>query len=93
MRRTSVLLALPALAVLCGVPAAWADSCFGTSRAAVCVAPQYLPTVEPNGSSIDECVYTGGDECEPVSVPVPTVEFGDGGAVVYCKPSCEVSGS
>jgi len=87
--RRSIVLAVSVAALAGGAAAASADSCFGTSRAAVCVAPEHLPVVDPRGSSVDECVYAGGDECEPVSVPVPTVEFGDG-AAVYCKPSCEV---
>ena len=53
-------------------------ACFGTSNTVVlCVNPGALPTVDPTGSSYDDCVWIG-DRCEPVSVPIPTVQPGSG---------------
>lgn len=37
-----------------------------------------VPTVNPTGSSYEDCIYTGGSNCTEVSVPIPTVEEGSG---------------
>ena len=88
--RRSLFIALTVAAAVLGVSsAASAAACFGTSAAAVCVEPANAPDVDPRGSSITQCVYAGGDECENVTIPVPTVELGSG-PLVYCRPSCEM---
>lgn len=60
---------------------AGAATCVGTANTAV-VCEQtnkgFLPRVDPNGSSYDDCIYLGGPPCTPVSVPIPTVERGTG---------------
>jgi hypothetical protein len=74
MRR---LVSLVVLAAAAGVPAhaALAQDCYGLNAARLCVTnnPGNYPQVDPFGSSVDECVYTG-PSCTPVSVPVPTVQ-------------------
>lgn len=56
-------------------------ACVGTAATIVtCVTVNSggLPSVNPTGGSIDDCVYLGGSQCTPVSVPIPTVEQGTG---------------
>jgi hypothetical protein len=62
-------------------PASATPVCAGTAGTAVfCVTPNPagVPTVDPFGSSIGDCVYLGAPPCKPVSVPVPTVTPGTG---------------
>ena len=100
MRIPARLLACATLAAAAFGMAAPADAaCAGTSKTViVCTGVNRggLPTVNPTGGSIEDCVYLGSGQCTPVVVPIPSVtpgsgdilEFGCGGDLiedfVYC---------
>lgn len=56
-----------------------AADCLGAEALRVCYTPNpgWTPSVDPTGSSIDECIHTG-PTCQPVSVPFPAVSPGSG---------------
>jgi hypothetical protein len=68
IRKAFLVFALIAGSSLAVVPAASARPlCVGTQATVIqCVDPT-------GGDPIEDCVYTGGDECIPVSVPTPYV--------------------
>lgn len=82
-------LASAALAGAAGVgfqSVANAEECYGLDAARVCVTPNpgFVPTVDPTGGNIHECVHIGSS-CTPVDVPYPTVTGGGGSpATVNC---------
>ena len=81
--RTLAAVALAAAALSTGAGAAHA-ACAGTQATFVfCVTANggALPSVDPFGSSYDDCVYVVTPPCTPVSVPIPTVTPGSGQAV------------
>jgi len=59
--------------------AASAENCYGLDAARVCVTPNpgFVPTVDPTGGNIHECVHHGST-CTPVDVPYPTATGGGG---------------
>jgi hypothetical protein len=77
--RLLAAVALAAAALTTGAGTASA-ACAGTARTVVVCASvndEALPTVNPTGSSYEDCVYVGS-KCYRVTVPIPTVEEGQG---------------
>ena len=84
MRRLLPLVALTAGLVAGAAAPASAEACFGTEEdLLVCVRPEALPGVDPNGGSISRCVVIVQPPCTPVTVPVPTLTPGDGTSPVF----------
>lgn len=91
-RATLPCLAALALAGVVGAgfhAVATAEDCYGLNSARACatVYPENLPYVTTT-DSVDECVHLGSS-CQPVSVPLPGVEYPDGQTVVV---ECYVPG-
>ena len=81
MRSRILAAAALAAAAFSSGGAAHAATCAGTAETFVfCVGVNNagLPTVDPDGSSYDDCVYVGAPPCTPISVPIPTVTPGSG---------------
>jgi hypothetical protein len=77
----SLAVAVAGLGALGANAASAATVCAGTAETfAACATPNpgALPSVNPTGSSISDCVYAGPPPCVPVSVPVPTTSPGTG---------------
>lgn len=75
------ILAAAALAVAAVSTGSAHAACAGTQMTVVLCAEinrAGIPRVDPDGNSIDDCVYLGTGQCTPVSVPVPTVTPGSG---------------
>src|SRR3954452_4471405 len=85
MRFRLLAVAALATAAVSGAGAAHAATCAGTANTiVVCtgVNKAGLPTVDPFGSSYDDCIYLGSS-CTPVSVPIPTVTPGSGDILIF----------
>jgi hypothetical protein len=84
-RRPLAAVAVGAAALAAPAHAAINPVCAGTA-ATVVVCVTYntgaLPSVNPTGSSYNDCIYLGTPPCTPVSVPIPTVTPGSGTPVV-----------
>jgi hypothetical protein len=73
MRLTRTLLvAALGLAPFAGTAHAGTWHCYGTQNVGVVCYQTNVPTVNPYGSSYDDCIWIG-TKCVPVSVPIPTV--------------------
>lgn len=63
---------------------AHAEDCYGLDAGRVCATPNpaYLPTVDPTGNPIQECIHVGSS-CTPVDVPFPSVTWGTGDPATF----------
>jgi hypothetical protein len=82
IKRALVLMATAALPCFAlAVPAHADEICNGTqSTLEFCfeVDPTGAPSIDPTGSSFDDCIVILSGPCYPVSVPIPTVSGGSG---------------
>lgn len=65
-------------------------ACTGNNNARVCyeIHPENAPSVDPAGSTYEDCIYINSPTCLPVSIPIPSVSPPSGPIV---EVSCEIN--